>query len=61
ITKVQCTLLMHSGWRVVGELKMGWGVSHRTRPNLHSWVPPSIPSYLKNFTLLKKSLEEFCV
>nr|BAE91792.1 unnamed protein product [Macaca fascicularis] len=57
MTKVQCTLLMHSGWRAVGELKMGWG----NRMNLHSWVPHSIPSYLKNFTLLKKSLEEFCV
>uniref|UniRef100_A0A2K6L2E9 Uncharacterized protein n=2 Tax=Rhinopithecus TaxID=542827 RepID=A0A2K6L2E9_RHIBE len=60
ITKVQCTLLVHSGWRAVGKLKMGWGLSHRARPNLHSWVPHSIPSYLKNFTLLK-SLEEFCV
>uniref|UniRef100_A0A2K5I2F7 Uncharacterized protein n=1 Tax=Colobus angolensis palliatus TaxID=336983 RepID=A0A2K5I2F7_COLAP len=55
ITKVQCTLLMHSGWRAVGELEP------LRRPNFHSWVPHSIPSYLKNFTLLKKSLEEFCV
>uniref|UniRef100_A0A2I3GAB3 Uncharacterized protein n=1 Tax=Nomascus leucogenys TaxID=61853 RepID=A0A2I3GAB3_NOMLE len=55
MTKVQC------GWRAVGELKMGWG----NRMNLHSWVPHSIPSYLKNFTLLKKSFffwrRIFCV
>uniref|UniRef100_A0A8I3WRH8 Uncharacterized protein n=1 Tax=Callithrix jacchus TaxID=9483 RepID=A0A8I3WRH8_CALJA len=55
MTKVQCTLIMPGGWRAVGELKMGWG----SRINLHSWVSHSIPSYLKNFILLEKSLEEF--
>uniref|UniRef100_A0A2I3T5Q6 Uncharacterized protein n=3 Tax=Homininae TaxID=207598 RepID=A0A2I3T5Q6_PANTR len=49
MTKVQCTLLMRGGWRAVGEM------------NLHSWVPHSIPSYLKNFTLLKKSFVLFCI